>query len=375
MKNLLFIFVFFLLFLTVENFAQTCTPLPPTGAPGVTPPTENLACAERGIAYNEVIFIENFNAFNTAFGQAQLNLLRIDSVTNMPCDFSWSSNKIDNTFLAAETGCISIFGVTNDSVGQYRVKIFITVDVTVPGIGPLVLSDEAEALVQQVESLTGQPTGVNFKYFLRVIQPGMLCPVLDTTLSANNLLACQVAAPPQPLDVSFELSADTVCNTPNNVISVTTNITGGTPPYSFSWQPAEIFSDSLAENPTITPTESTPITLIVTDADSTIAIFSLPLTVETCTGIENNTAQVIDFTLWPNPTQDVFNIQFSATPLEKIEFSLFALDSKLLIKQSSTTDSNGKIFEVMNSKDLPTGLYFLKITSEKFTVVERILKN
>src|SRR5690606_7846172 len=115
--------------------------------PGVSPTTDLLACVERGIPFSEVIYIENFDAFNTTLGTAQLNYLRIDSVTNVPCGLEWHSNKADNTFYAAETGCVEIYGTTTDSVGQYRVKLYITVDVDVPGLGTLVFSDEAEALV------------------------------------------------------------------------------------------------------------------------------------------------------------------------------------------------------------------------------------
>jgi hypothetical protein len=179
MLNRFLIVALFVLF-NISLKAQTCTPLLPTGLPGVTPPTENLACIERGIPFSETIHIENFNTFNTSFGTAQLNYLIIDSFKNLPCDLLWSISPSDSLG-PAETGCISIYGTTYDAPGQYRIRIYVTVSVTIGSNPPIVMSNEAEALVQQVEQLTGTPTGVNFKYYLRVIQPGALCPVLDTT--------------------------------------------------------------------------------------------------------------------------------------------------------------------------------------------------
>ncbi len=190
-KLMLAAFVLGLFFFHTATAQSTCTPQIATGMPGVSPTTDLLACVERGITFSEVIYIENFDAFNTTLGTAQLNYLRIDSVTNVPCGLEWQSNKADNTFYAAETGCVEIYGTTTDSVGQYRVKLYITVDVDVPGLGTLVFSDEAEALVESVENLTGQPTGINFRYFLRVIEPGNTCPLLDTTSTAINTIACQ----------------------------------------------------------------------------------------------------------------------------------------------------------------------------------------
>lgn len=94
MKNAFVVICFFIVNLfTFNTIAQTCTPQTATGQPGVNPPTQNLGCVERGQPYSDVIYIENFNQFNTTSGVASLSYLRIDSITNLPCDLEWKSNK------------------------------------------------------------------------------------------------------------------------------------------------------------------------------------------------------------------------------------------------------------------------------------------
>ena len=129
MRNFVLIIIS-ICFYSYHAFSQVCTPEPRTGFPGLTPSTDSLACIERGIYYDEVIFLENFDSFFTqSFGVITVNFLRIDSFTNIPCGIQWETNKLDNTYGPGETGCISISGTSTDSVGQYRLGLYITVEV------------------------------------------------------------------------------------------------------------------------------------------------------------------------------------------------------------------------------------------------------
>ncbi len=344
-----------------------CVPQAATGTPGVTPPTENLACIEQGVQYDEVIYIENFGIFNTFLGPATLNYLTIDSIINLPCDLTWSADRQDRTYLTSEMGCINITGTTSDNVGQYRVKIYVTVEVNAPApIGVIVLSDEAEALVQQVEALTGQPTGVNFKYFLRVIEIGNSCPVLDTTSGATNLTACAPA--PSPVELDFTISNNTPCE--GETFTVNAVVTGnGVVPYTYEWSPANLFDAPTAANSdvNIATAGTTTLTLKVFDDNGDSAVVSKDVVVDVCVGINSN-SEFSSVSIHPNPSNGIINISGNLPNAALYTISVFNIEGK----QVYITHSANITSESVDLSNLHKGLYIVKINSEKFSSVNRI---
>jgi hypothetical protein len=343
-----------------------CTMLPPTGMPGVWPPTENLACIERGVPYYETIYIENFNTFNTVFGVAQLNYLKIDSFTNLPCNLQWSINPRDSLG-PAETACINLFGTTYDSVGQYRVRIYVTVSVFVPGFGNVVLSDEAETLVQQVEQLTGTPTGINFKYYLRVIQPGNNCPALDTTSGAHNIIACSA----HPLSVQLIFSPDTICA--GSSAQLQALVSGGTPPYTYRWSPGSMLNDSTIATPLATPNVTTTFFIKVYDNAGDSVFNQKQLVVETCSHTSDNVALQQEILIWPNPSDGIFQLMFNRShlPDRTIEINVWNMQGKLAY--SSKANTNQHLNNILDLSSLPKGMYFLHLKSGSYFSQQKII--
>lgn len=356
-----------ILLLNTNVAFSSCTPQAATGAPGVTPPTEQLACIEKGVPYNEVIYIENFGTFNTAFGTATLNYLTIDSITNLPCDLTWEADRPNRTYLTSELGCISISGTTNDNVGQYRVKIYITVEVDAPIFGIITLQDEAEALVQQVEGITGQPTGVNFKYYLRVINPGAACPVLDTTAGATNLTACAPA--PSPIDLDFTVSTNTPCeNLPFSVEAVVGG--NGVAPYTYEWSPANLFDTPTAatSNVTVATAGTTTITLKVFDNNGDSAVVSKDVEVDVCVGIKENLAS--NFSIYPNPSNGEFTVEGNYSG-EAVNVAVFSLDGREVFANNFSNTAQ-TLSAKINLSNLQKGIYILKVSSKNNISYNRI---
>lgn len=91
---------------------------------------------------------------------------------------------------------------------------------------------------------------------------------------------------------------------------------------------------------------------------------------KTATANFSSTANVSDFdkesiTIYPNPTQDIINIKSSNLDIDKIE--IYNLLGKKILVKSNTS---------INISTLPTGIYFVKITSTNNTLItKKIIKN
>ncbi|MGL5891615.1 MAG: gliding motility-associated C-terminal domain-containing protein [Bacteroidia bacterium] len=57
---------------------------------------------------------------------------------------------------------------------------------------------------------------------------------------------------------------------PGNSLPLTSNVTGGTPPYTYSWSPSAGLNNATIANPTATPTGNAQYILTVTDADANV---------------------------------------------------------------------------------------------------------
>ncbi len=243
MKQLITLTVAIILF-SVNAWAQ-CTPNSPTGSPGLTPVTDSLACVEIGNPYSEVVFLENFDNFSATvpiIGQITITVdsLRIDSITNIPCGLTWAANKPSRTYYSGETGCIAVSGNSFENVGQYRLNIYVHVWATAPfPIGAQDFQGEASDVVGQVESLTGQSLGVDFDYYLRVINAGDPCPNIDRVDPNANLTASASCA---PTGFTATISGNTeVCNSETTTLTV--SFINGTAPYTILWSSGSTATD------------------------------------------------------------------------------------------------------------------------------------
>lgn len=235
MKQLVTLFVAITFFAT-GVWAQ-CTPNAATGNPGLSPPTDSLACINVGVPYNEVVHLENFDNFTATvpvIGTVTVTVdsLRIDSITNVPCGLSYLTNKPSATYYSGETGCIAVSGTSYENIGQYRLNIYVHVWATVPFLGQQDFQGEAADVVDQVESLTGQPLGVDFDYFLRVKdQQTPTCPAIDRANPSSNLIASASCLP--PVFTATPTGNTEVCAGDSATIALT--FTNGVPPYNILW--------------------------------------------------------------------------------------------------------------------------------------------
>jgi hypothetical protein len=101
-------------------------------------------------------------------------------------------------------------------------------------------------------------------YSVTVTDAAGLQAVAEVTVTVNLI----VAANATPSSISAGSSAQ-----------LSVNVEGGTPPYSFSWAPADTLSASDVANPTATPETTTTYSVVVTDAAGTQAAASVTIEV------------------------------------------------------------------------------------------------
>lgn len=76
--------------------------------------------------------------------------------------------------------------------------------------------------------------------------------------------------------------------------------------------------------------------------------------------------------IYPNPTTNILNIEFSTTDIEKVKFDIFDLNGRL-IKTVSQENSN-QINQQINVESLQTGTYILVINTGKYTSTHKFVK-
>lgn len=254
MKKILVILTAFLsAYLT--SYSQ-CTPGSPTGTPGVTPTTDNVPCIERGVPYDVTMQLENFSVIQ---GLVVVNWVRIDSLVNFPCGISWQANKLQ--FNGGETGCIRVSGTTNDSVGQYPLGIYMTVNLSDNfGLGQTIeQGGEIGNLISQIESTLGISLGIDIGYYSRVIETGTSsCPAIDRSITANNLYSSSTTCQAQSLSVSVS-GNNSVC--PGASITLTATPANANGSVTYSWSPGGQTTASI----TVSPTNQTTYSVTATD--------------------------------------------------------------------------------------------------------------
>lgn len=257
MKKKLTLFLLSFVFATTGLIAQNCSPID-LGGPNIFPPTEDLDCVQRGQAYSETVFIQNFTEFTVQGQTADINFLRVDSVVNLPCGLDYQINTSQstntNTISKGDSACISIYGTTYDFVGQYSIKLYLTASVNLPFVGAQVFSGEATDLIDQIEDIAG-PTGLDFNYWLKVIEQGFACPTIDTTSSAWNLQASSTCPSSSDRLIKALSRPSEICA--GDSVELYATSAGGTVS-SFAWTPgASVLSPAMQETKAAPSTSTT----------------------------------------------------------------------------------------------------------------------
>ncbi|GIV33777.1 MAG: hypothetical protein KatS3mg031_1312 [Chitinophagales bacterium] len=208
-----------------------CTANPPTGNAGVFPGPDSIPCIERNVPYDFTMQVENFDTIASVFGFAlTMDTVIIDSITNFPCGISWEADKL--VYAPGETGCIRVSGTSREITGQYPLKIYMTITLSIPALGSQTFSGELNDLISQLDGLLstlGAPTlGLDYKYVSRVIESGQSCPARD--VNADGVASGDVCPP-----FTVEITGNpTICSGASTTLTAVAKYETGSVTYLWS---------------------------------------------------------------------------------------------------------------------------------------------
>lgn len=76
--------------------------------------------------------------------------------------------------------------------------------------------------------------------------------------------------------------------------------------------------------------------------------------------------------IYPNPSRDVFNISFSSEDYQLITVRVVSVIGKELFKET-LVEFNGVYSKELDLSDMPKGVYFLELSSEKGSMNSKIV--
>lgn len=146
-------------------------------------PYDSVPCIERNVAYNQSFMLKVDTPWYYQFGGQTVTIysFRIDSITNLPCNICWATNKTNNTINTGDSMCVNLKGTTQDLPGQYKMRMVFTANIGVP----ITTNNEAAGL----------------HYYFRVINQGGTCAPVDTNAVNQTAHICPVGLKDETTDV------------------------------------------------------------------------------------------------------------------------------------------------------------------------------
>ena len=141
------------------------------------------------------------------------------------------------------------------------------------------------------------------------------------------------------------------------------NASGGTAPYGYFWSTGEIGSQ-------ITPTVNGLYWLVVSDQDDCYS----DTVYYTVDWIKTSVEEIgVDYLrIYPNPSQDIFNIEFTSLRSQDVTVRVYNVIGELQIRED-LTDFTGDYKKVINLNQYEKGVYMLEIVTDNGTINKKLI--
>ncbi|MEM9819520.1 MAG: CotH kinase family protein, partial [Bacteroidota bacterium] len=169
--------------------------------------------------------------------------------------------------------------------------------------------------------------------------------IIDSRFCSTELTNIEIESP-----LALMLNAEVEQPSNGNDGSITTEGSGGTPPYSYTWS-------NNGNGPSQQNLDEGIYTVTLTDANDCVDEESFVLELSTST----IAAQSIDHLLiYPNPNQGLFNLELELTETMDIDIRIYDLLGQSLLQQQQSAQQLNLLFDLSH---WPNGVYFVEINT------------
>ena len=149
--------------------------------------------------------------------------------------------------------------------------------------------------------------------------------------------------------------------------STTLNASGG---ISYNWSPVVGLNNPAIATPIANPTTTTAYVVTVTDVNGCSATANITVSVQVCAGI-SSILESNDILVFPNPANDFLNIQIN-TKVKQLDVEILNIQGQI-VYYDKTGIVSGNYVKQIDVSSLAKGIYYLKVTEERFGAVSKII--
>jgi len=179
--------------------------------------------------------------------------------------------------------------------------------------------------------------------------------VTVTQSDSCTLVDSAVITEPDPLITNLVVNNESSAGTGDGSADLT--VTGGILPYLFSWSNSATTED-------ITGVQSGTYTVTIVDANFCVAYDTAFIVTTSIKSLQSKDSK---FTIYPNPTDGQFIIKVRDGSLFQIR--IYNLQGQLVLYEELTNASSITV----NMSSYQAGLYFIQITTDKISIIKKIV--
>ena len=300
---------------------------------------------------------------------------------NPPYSFLW------NNFPASEQATAE-----NLAVGTYRVTVTdgtgcttVSEPIAVNAVLPNVSATSSATEVCAGETVSLQASGgVDYEWSPADVfnDPFIANPTINISEStALSVLVTTAEGCRVTRNISLNVlpapQPDAFAVTPNICAGQSTQMiaSNGTGAASFQWFPNDGLSNANINAPIASPSQTTVYTVIATDANGCTASTDLTVTVDVCSGIEDEIKQreLLGVKVFPNPSEGDFTVFFETQRKSDVTLSVFNT-AGMRVYNNLLPDVWGSRQSRLNLSHLPSGLYLLQLQTEQYGITQKVMR-
>jgi len=180
-------------------------------------------------------------------------------------------------------------------------------------------------------------------------------PAVTTVYTVNgssngcsSMMTTTVIVNPLP-SINASANATSICRGD----AVTLNATGAN---TYTWMPGNLGGSPVNDSPFVTTTY----TVNGTDGNGCVGTQTLVIQVNICTGMMENGAEAVMFSVFPNPATDYVSLFYPSSNNTDLKVQVIDALGRLISEKSHTFSKSNPSLQI-NVSDVAKGTYFLKL--------------